>query len=84
MSLQKSRLTGFCRYNKRMAGRPTKPDKERRTAPEVRIRVNEDEKDKIVRAAAIARPNHTGPGGGAMSAWARDILLKEAEKLLKS
>jgi hypothetical protein len=53
---------------KRDRGRPPKPDEDRRSA-ELRIRLTDDEREKLDEAA-----------GGQTSTWARDVLLKAAAR----
>ena len=61
----------FCGYIQIMAGRPELPDGEKRDKT-CRVRVNEDERAAIELAAKNAEMS--------MSEWARDTLLRAAEK----
>lgn len=65
-----------------MAGRPPKPEAERK-AVDLRIRMTEAERDMVSEAAQKAYEGRTMPGSGVTSTWARDLLLREAGKLLK-
>jgi|GEM_PF-5156046 len=63
-------------------GRKALPDDERMGA-ELRIRLTTEERQMLDKAAAAVFKGEAVPKRGITSTWARDTLLKAAERALK-
>lgn len=67
-----------------MPGRPRSNPELVRNAPPLRIRLNAAERKTLDDAAAVAMKGRTTPGTGVTATWAREVLAREARKLLKT
>lgn len=63
-------------------GRTALPDDERMDS-ELRIRLTADERESLDKAAEAAFKGEAVPKRGVTSTWARDTLLKAAQRALK-